>query len=772
MNKLLALFVVLLMPIAASAAIDGLGIQSDFCPGGVQGCSALMQVQNNHTGFGDTFPPSGGFSEGSEMDELYVFASAGSLALNITGNLEDNGNFWMIFLDTASGGQNTLSIANEDIHWAVRSLTGTKFDAGFEPDYIIAMNVWDGTLYVDLVNLQTDTKEYLGSIAFGTDGELAGGTVAGTVVGFDNTNSSGVTSDNTRDAAQQMLDAATASKGLEMLINLSAVGLDQSVSSIKLMTLLASNGGYLSNQFLPGIGGGGQKDNLGMAPVDLSSADVAPGNQFAQVTLVQKTASAPDGENIPADSGSATLAATQNNFTQFGDSNSAGEAGSSGSELDALFLSNTAAALQMGITGNLEANGNFYAIFLETGPGGVSVLSVPEGAGPMSGVLTALNGTAFDGGFSPTHVLFVNAGSESSGQFAYVDLFDLRTNTGRYVGKVAVGSGASTLEEGDNPNGLALAFDNSNAVGVTGDAVKTPAENETDAKTADTGLEALIPFADIGLAQTTIRYMVVLTGNKGYFSNQFLPGLGGGYSNLGDPPKDINLLAGLQYGTYTVTGLTYPTFDTVSSVKSQPDGTAARITAVVTWVLADSDEFYIQSGPPGDASGILVRGGAAGLSVGQTATVSGLLGRYFGERVLHAADVVPGAAAQEPEPFVVTNRSLGGAGVGDNPGISGEALGFGANNVGLLMKSCGKVTGMAYDDLGYPFFYMNDGTNLNDGNIFGYTGVRVEMMQWMMAPATDTFVSVTGVSSIYRPETQHNRRLRVRSDADIVTVAP
>ncbi len=701
-----------------------------------------------------------------------MFTSADSLALNITGNLEDNGNFWMIFLDTVADGQNTLSTVNEDIHWAVRSLTGARFDPGFEPDFVIAVNVWDGALYVDLVNLQTDTKEYLGSIALGVNGELVGGTITGTTVGFDNTNSSGVTSDNTRDAAQQMLDAATASKGLEILINLSTVGLDPSVSSIKLMALLASNGGYLSNQFLPGIGAGGQKDNLGMAPVDLSSEDVAPGNQFAQVTLVQKTAAAPDGENIPADSGSATLAATQNNFTQFGDSNSAGQAGSNGSELDALFLSNTDAALQLGITGNLEANGNFYAIFLETGSGGVALLEVPEGAGPMSGVLTALNGTTFDGGFAPTHVLFVNSGREASGHFAYVDLFDLRTNTDRYVGKVAVGSGASMLEEGDNPNGMALAFDNSNGVGVTDDAVKTPGENETDTMTADTGLEALIPFADIGLAQTTVRYMVVLTGNKGYFSNQFLPGLGGGYSNLGDPPRDINLLAGLQYGTYTVTGLTYPAFDTVTALKSQPDGTAAKITAVVTWVFADSDEFYIQSGPPGDASGLLVCGGAAGLSVGQTATVSGLLGRQNGERALHAAQVAPGAAAQEPKPFVATNRSLGSAGVGDNPGISGEAMGYGANNIGLLMKSCGRVTGMVYDDLGYPVFYIDDGSNLNDGNIFGYAGVRVEMMQWMMAPATGTFVSVTGVSSIYRPEAQHNRRLRVRSDADIVTLAP
>lgn len=771
MNKILALLVVLLAPVSARAAIDGAAIPNDFCPGGVSGCGALVQVQNNHTGFGDTYPPSGGFAEGSEMDQLYVFATPDSLAINITGNLENKNNFWLLFLDTATGGQNTLSMANVDIPWAVRSMSGSKFDAGFEPDFVIAMNVYAGILYVDLINLQTDSKVYLGSIPYGTSGSLTGGTTAGVTIGFNNTNSAGVTGDSGRNAAQQMADAATANEGMEMLINLADLGLTQNVSSLKIMTLVISNGGYLSNQILPGIGSDGQKANLGNAPTDFSNDSVAPGTQFATVTLVHKAAATPDGLNIPVDSGSATLVATQNNYTQFGDNNSSGQTGSSGSELDTLFLANTASALQIGIAGNLEANGNFYAVFLETGPGGSGTLNVPEGVGPQSGILYAMNGTNFDGGFAPTHALFVNIGSEGSGQYAYVDLVDLRTNSSRYVGKVAVNSGLSALDEGTNTNSMQLAFDNTNAAGVTGDANKTPAENQTAAATATSGLEAEIQFTDIGLASTTIRYMVVLTGNKGYFSNQFLPGLGGGYSNLGDPPRDLNLLAGLQYGTYTVSGISFTQFPSIADLKTRPDGTAADVSAVVTWVSPDYQEFYIQSGPPGSTGGILVRGDSSSLQVGQTASVLGLLGRYNGERALYAAQIAGGATADVPDPIGVTNRSLGGGGVGDNPGISGEVLGYGANNVGLLMKSWGRVTGGAYDDSGNPFFYMDDGTNLADGNIYGFAGVRVELSPAMATPSLGSYVCAVGVSSIYRPEAQHNRRLRARTDSDISVLA-
>jgi len=43
-------------PSAAFAAVDGRGIPEDFCPGGLPGCQALLELQNNHTGFGDARP--------------------------------------------------------------------------------------------------------------------------------------------------------------------------------------------------------------------------------------------------------------------------------------------------------------------------------------------------------------------------------------------------------------------------------------------------------------------------------------------------------------------------------------------------------------------------------------------------------------------------------------------------------------------------------------------------------------------------------------------
>ena len=51
----------------SSAAVDGLDIPADFCPGGTGQCSSLVQVQDNHTGFGDNQPGTGDFVAGSEL---------------------------------------------------------------------------------------------------------------------------------------------------------------------------------------------------------------------------------------------------------------------------------------------------------------------------------------------------------------------------------------------------------------------------------------------------------------------------------------------------------------------------------------------------------------------------------------------------------------------------------------------------------------------------------------------------------------------------------
>ncbi|MCC6483549.1 MAG: hypothetical protein IT209_01775 [Armatimonadetes bacterium] len=779
MKNLLAISLVLLAPFSARAAVDGTNIRSDFCSGGLNGCAALMQVQNNHTGFGDTRPGTGNFVPGSELDQLFVYKTQSALGINITGNIETNGNAWVIFLDVTSGGENVL-----DTNAGPGALTGqagTKFDEGFEPDYAIVMNTGGGSnVYVDLVNLQTNTSRYLGFVSLGTGGVLGGASSDnpnGSSLGFDNSNSAGVQGDPpgpTQTPEQVQADAATALKGAELLVSFADLGIDQYISQAKIMVVLTGGGGYYSNQFLPGIGGSGQLGNLGNPPKDLSSPSVAPGNQYATVDLSQiKNANgAQDGNNIPLDSPTGSLVATQNNYTGFGNGSGTGTPPTNGSELDALYLSNTSANLNIGIAGNLEGNGNYYIVFLETGPDGVpdSGISTPPDAGPPSGIMNALNGTSFDVGFSPTHAILVNIGDDNGQKMAYVNLYDFRSNVSRYLGKSVVDSGDGTLTDGDNPHGALAAFNNTNALGVTDDNNKTPAENEADAQTADTGLEMSIPFTDIGLGSSVIKYMVVITGNHGYFSNQTLPGLGGYFANLGDPPVNFggSKAPGLQYGSYTVTGISYNPVASISALKQLPDGTGVQITSTVTAVFDDQSQFYIQDGLPGNISGILVSGSTQGLQTGQKVTVTGLLARAHNERALIASTITPGGASSIPNALVMTNKTVAGASLGDTPGATN---GQGVNNVALLVRSTGQVTASLYGDDGIPYIYLNDGGNLFDGNFLNFTGLRVEMTQTMTSPNIGEYVTVTGVSSLKMIEGKVAPIIRPRGSSDI-TVEP
>jgi hypothetical protein len=98
------------------------------------------------------------------------------------------------------------------------------------------------------------------------------------------------------------------------------------------------------------------------------------------------------------------------------------------------------------------------------------------------------------------------------------------------------------LVGGSNPNGMLLALNNSNTAGVTD-------TDATNAGSATSGVEAVVPLADLGIEEPEgiVKLMVVLVRSDGEVGNQFLPGLGGGYGNLGYVPLDLNDIPSQQY---------------------------------------------------------------------------------------------------------------------------------------------------------------------------------------------------------------------------------
>lgn len=128
------------------------------------------------------------------------------------------------------------------------------------------------------------------------------------------------------------------------------------------------------------------------------------------------------------------------------------------------------------------------------------------------------------------------------------------------------------------------------------------------------------------------------------------------------------------------------------------------------------------------------------------------------------------AMAEVPAPLAVNNRAIGGGALNQyTPGVEG---GVGLNNIGLLIKTWGRVTAV---DAVNKCFYIDDGSVLLDGS--GNVGVRVSYDNLapgntINPPALDSFVSVTCISSTVVIADKIRPNLRPRRQADIEVVLP
>ena len=303
----------------------------------------------------------------------------------------------------------------------------------------------------------------------------------------------------------------------------------------------------LSNTTIPGGSTTVQDVITGQYLTNLSDANKhaysvslgAYGYRILAVNLTPNEAEPPvgedDGLSIPADLGAAHLVALQNNATGLGDNISEG---------DALYVRPAPTGLRIGVTGNLNTDGSGFVLLFDTHSGGQNTL-VLAGVDTPPNAPPDLDGTTFDPGFSPDVMLYVNAWSGN----LYVDHYELPTGVlgdKRFIGAGSVASGSAELTGGSNPYGMQLALDNSNTAGVT-------ASSAAEAASATSGLEGLLPYADLDLdpAAESVRVMVFIQRSNGEVGNQTLPGLGGGYDNPGFAPYFIDY-PGLQYATVSM----------------------------------------------------------------------------------------------------------------------------------------------------------------------------------------------------------------------------
>jgi len=238
----------------------GNGTGTDNIP--LQWGATLVATQRLHTCFGNAV--AGGTltltTGGSELNQLFirnadVSPSGDYLHIAVTGNFEKNGNKVFILIDSKAGGQNTITAtAGYMAGWA-----GRKMDVGFEPDFAYVVNNSGNTLFADGIDLVADASTFLGASAVpSVGGEMSGGTNPNNnLFVLDNSNAAGVNGT----PAATLGDPLSATTGFEAYISMTELGVDLSTGAcpeIKVMVMLAGgDGGYLSNQCLPGLNLGG-----------------------------------------------------------------------------------------------------------------------------------------------------------------------------------------------------------------------------------------------------------------------------------------------------------------------------------------------------------------------------------------------------------------------------------------------------------------------------------------------------------------------------------
>lgn len=237
-------------------------------------------VQTVQTQFGDANPP--GNLGGSELNAAYARIEGGRLYVLLTGNHEPNFNKLNVFIDSRSGGENTLtSTPQYDFNggggWISGNVGGMTFDTGFNADYHLFTR-WgsgNGPYEADFINRSgggiAQVPGSRGATPNAVGLQAAGAILAGNVspnasgsaltsdlfFAINNTNAGGVIGGT--GAADQMA-AAAVTTGIEFSIALADLGVDGEIIRIAAMI---GNGdhNYLSNQVLGGLPGG--TGNLG-----------------------------------------------------------------------------------------------------------------------------------------------------------------------------------------------------------------------------------------------------------------------------------------------------------------------------------------------------------------------------------------------------------------------------------------------------------------------------------------------------------------------------
>lgn len=523
----------------------------------LQYSGGALAVQNNYSCFGDAQPPTGvQYTAGSEMNQLWLTNTADRLKLAISGNLELNGNAYVVLLDTKAGGETTLA-GNATPPQSVggngpgTGLNGAVLDGCLEADYAISVATFgDGSYAVELSDLQANTSR---------------------ILGFQNMNSlSGVLRAAGDNAGSELNQLFLQNDANNLYVGLTG-NLEGNGNAIVILLKTVGTGPNPINTFgssgWPGALTGLTNDALpvGFNP-DWAIVATRSGNSFQPAKLINlnNTASA------PIDIARVTNGVIASNTYAANNDNVAGVNGDSGDNTQGSLAPSATAGYQFAISraslGLAAPGGNGATIqlaaFVTSGGGYWSNQALPPFIGDnIPNVSTAGDPVDVSALLNPQS--YVVSGTYSTPS-QYLGS-DIPSHMGTAVATQDNYTGFGN--QGPNPrynndNCALVAFQNDNVGGVTGcSQAGSPCNclggSDADAGNVDTGMEVSIALADLGIAEVLpgggpeIRVLALVTGNTGFASNQFLPGLGGDVCNLGFGPNiDLTNFAGDQCLAY------------------------------------------------------------------------------------------------------------------------------------------------------------------------------------------------------------------------------
>jgi hypothetical protein len=210
----------------------------------------------------------------------------------------------------------------------------------------------------------------------------------------------------------------------------------------------------------------------------------------------------------------------------------------------------------------------------------------------------------------------------------------------------------------------------------------------------------------------------------------------------------------------------FPTVNKICDVEQLRDGVHVTMGSDKIISVGKPDKYFVQE--PDRSAGIAVLGGLGTdpLTPGTIRKVAGLVSEKNGERVIYG----DGSRSQNmgtttaPKPLDVTGRSLGGGALGK---VRGVEQGTGLNNLGLLVKTTGRVTYVAPDK---SYFLLDDGSAIADDP--AGLGVKVHRQTVMTSPpALNSYIAVTGVARPYiRPDGKLGREIMFRTEGISIQV--